>query len=147
MSQKNSEKGKKTNFHVIDLQWAHQLVPEFRENDIDVEVRVTSRKIKNQTVSPPDILFRTHHYEFELRPNAKFLSLHERGRYVVELKLLKNSSHLKRRLFYDENGLQTGESVDSPDSPVTPSSSTPLHSQTNPEGFCLRFPTQKRQSK
>jgi hypothetical protein len=29
----------------------------------DVNIKVTSRRIKNQEASPHDILFRTHHYE------------------------------------------------------------------------------------
>ena len=33
------------------------------DKEADVEINVTSRKIKNQQASPKDILFRTHHYE------------------------------------------------------------------------------------
>jgi hypothetical protein len=134
MSQKSSEKNKKTNFHVIDLQWAHQMMPDYNDAEVDVDIRVTSRKIKNQTVSPPDILFRTHHYEFEMKPNQKFLSCYQKGRYVVELKLLKNVSHLKRKLYFDSNGQPTqSPGEDSPpSSPVTPDSSvTPMSSSTS----------------
>lgn len=42
---------------------------ELQQINADLVVTVTSRKIKNQSVSPSDILFRTHHYEVKFRKN------------------------------------------------------------------------------
>ncbi|KAL9656847.1 hypothetical protein ABK040_004381 [Willaertia magna] len=99
----SSPSSSKKNFHTIDLQWMNQIESSVIENsnrEADVQVTVTSRKIKNQKESPKDILFRTHHYEFLLEPNELFYKLkgnNQNSRFFVELKLLKNLTQMRKR--------------------------------------------------
>ncbi|EFC45209.1 hypothetical protein NAEGRDRAFT_79492 [Naegleria gruberi] len=66
-----SKNSSKKNFHKIELKWMNQIdsavFVDTSNRDADVNVLVTSRKIKNQEESPKDILFRTHHYEMRKR--------------------------------------------------------------------------------
>jgi hypothetical protein len=72
---------KPKNFHVIELDWAHQFVEALTrqfhndplKKEADVKITVTSRRIKNQENSPPDILFRTHHYEVNISNNSQYV--------------------------------------------------------------------------
>jgi hypothetical protein len=57
----------------------------------DIEIQVSSRKIKSMEDSPNNVLFRTHQYEFLIKPNEEFIKMcgdKKRG-YFVDLKLFK----------------------------------------------------------
>jgi hypothetical protein len=57
----------------------------------DIEIAVSSRKIKSMEDSPNNVLFRTHQYEFLIKPNEEFIKMcgdKKRG-YFVDLKLFK----------------------------------------------------------
>eukprot|EP01080_Neovahlkampfia_damariscottae_P002655 gene2655-3852_t len=91
-AQKNTTPNTKTH---IRLLWAGSSVSNFEGADVTVEV--ISRKIKNIEQSPSNVLFRTHQYEFVIKPNEEFLKMcgeKKRG-YFVDLKLFKKVDQLQ----------------------------------------------------
>lgn len=73
--------------HIIEVQW---FGPTLTSDDVpQIEIVMSSRKIKHADASPPDTLFRTHLYEFRLIPNAAFWDWAggQKARFHVELKL------------------------------------------------------------
>ncbi len=113
----NSASKKKTNFHLIDIAWSRHTAEEndefseiVKEEVPDIKIQVASRKIKNQEISPPDILFRTHHYDIKLEPNKSFFDWAggKNERFFVELRLLKRENSTKEKVSRNskEKGLQ-----------------------------------------
>eukprot|EP01080_Neovahlkampfia_damariscottae_P004369 gene4369-7725_t len=82
----------------IYLGWSSTSVSLSQQNEFEgaIEIIVLSRKLKGANESPSDILFRSHHYDFELRPSEKFYNCHQKGRsgFFVELKLFRNNSSI-----------------------------------------------------
>lgn len=74
----------------------------------NVEILVTSRKITNQTQSPSDILFRTHKYKFQLKPDANFFEWAGRkSKFTVEFELLKKHNNTQRKIVFGKVNYKT----------------------------------------
>ena len=90
--------------HIIALQWfgpplvaeqdsvlLNKITPslQHQEQQPNIEVIVSSRKLKGTEASPPDVLFRTHQYEIRLLPNQAFFDWGggRKSGYMVDLKL------------------------------------------------------------
>jgi hypothetical protein len=71
----------------IDLRWYGH--PISNNPNVEVDILVSSRKLKGDIESPPDMLFRTHLYEFRIIPTAEFLEWMNAAGYFVELRLFK----------------------------------------------------------
>jgi hypothetical protein len=60
------------------------------QENVGFSISMFSRKIKELEEPPNDVLFRTHHYEFEIRPTKEFFTwCGRRSGFVVDLKLFK----------------------------------------------------------
>lgn len=65
-----------------------------------------SRKIKELEKPPNDVLFRTHHYEFEIKPTRDFfIWCGRRSGFVVDLKLFKRHLLQKEYSEYTDCGM------------------------------------------
>jgi len=78
----------------IPFQW----MPLFNDNnlskDATVDIKVYSRKLKGLDKSPNNILFRTHNYEFVIRPNKSLFEWAGRNNgFHVTLTLYKSQQH------------------------------------------------------
>ncbi|KAL0490255.1 hypothetical protein AKO1_006612 [Acrasis kona] len=72
----------------IDLRWYGH--PISNNPKVQVDVIVVSRKLKDNADSPPDMLFRTHIYEFKVSPTQEFIDwMGSTANYFVELQLYK----------------------------------------------------------
>eukprot|EP01080_Neovahlkampfia_damariscottae_P002031 gene2031-1538_t len=89
MKETTSPNGKQ-NFHEINLQWKTSLPENSRDINADLKISVSSRKIKNQEESPSNILFRTHHYDFLIKPNENFVNFYGKdAKFAGELQLVR----------------------------------------------------------
>jgi hypothetical protein len=95
----------------IDLRWYGH--PIHSNPAIDVDILVSSRKLKGDVTSPPDMLFRTHLYEFRIVPSAEFLEWMNAAGYFVELRLYKkhHAGH-KVQLSDDEDNTNDQEEIE-----------------------------------
>ncbi|KAL9645412.1 hypothetical protein ABK040_002611 [Willaertia magna] len=77
--------------HRIEMQWFGHSMTNDQQNPCFVDILVSSRKLKNEESSPPEVLFKTHSYELRLVPNENFFQWNggRRSGYIVELKLFK----------------------------------------------------------